>query len=495
MKKLAFIVIFLFLVINLYGMLDLELYRTFVIGEDGVYGAKTIASPGDMTSDGKDDIVIYTVYYLEDKTTLKYIQMDDRYDSNIREVDIEKGGSVFSNIGDINADGVNDFGLGAPVHDYTIGRASIYLGNPVITDFSPEYVYNGSDFNAYFGQEIVTLGDMNDDGYSDFAICQPGGLYLGPGGEIRLYSGLTPSESYRNLTLEPNNGFFIFPPADVNGDHEKEFYFAKFNASTLELQLCVLRDMDTDIEIIEPFSWPNFYSIPYIIETLHGDRILLGTADDNLLLEIKANDTLPSGYEITEYTSLDFAVRSLEKIQDLTGDGVSEFATLKSYGSDQPLAGCIYILDPMEEYSIIDSFCIRGGIEISRFFKTADISGDSLYEFYIEYSSDTSIYTYLDIYSFVGDRSIYEPERKPAENYSISQYISNGALIFKSNFETDASISIYDITGKSVMNYSIRISKGQNVLPVDNLNSGIYFYRVFDNYSENQIKGKILITK
>src|SRR4029079_15805256 len=75
-------------------------------------------------------------------------------------------------LGDLNADGYGDIGIGAYLNDAAgvdAGRAYIYYGGPVV-DTVPDVVLTGEAADDDFGKSICGAGDVNRDGYADVAV-------------------------------------------------------------------------------------------------------------------------------------------------------------------------------------------------------------------------------------------------------------------------------------------------------------------------------------
>ena len=71
------------------------------------------------------------------------------------------------NLGDINGDGIDDFGI--PIYDNEIGRLDLFWGSDPL-DTIPDWQIE-HDFIypiGVFGAHLDSLGDMNGDGWSDF---------------------------------------------------------------------------------------------------------------------------------------------------------------------------------------------------------------------------------------------------------------------------------------------------------------------------------------
>ncbi|HRW10142.1 MAG TPA: integrin alpha [Caldilineaceae bacterium] len=122
-------------------------------------------------------------------------------------------GWVGANLGDLNGDGVNDFGTTAPFYggDQALGKIYIYSG----ADGTLLNEATGVEGNR-FGYSLSSAGDVNGDGTPDYIV---GGA--GPANRIVVYAGAdhtvihdltTPSE------VPENFGASVAGAGDVNGD-------------------------------------------------------------------------------------------------------------------------------------------------------------------------------------------------------------------------------------------------------------------------------------
>lgn len=97
--------------------------------------------------------------------------------------------------GDVNGDGVDDFLIGVPGAKAGKGKATLFSGvryedSPFYTELWSETGsrgYGGSAADG-FGDGLCALGDINADGYDDFAVSSGNGryvmVYLGPDGSL-----------------------------------------------------------------------------------------------------------------------------------------------------------------------------------------------------------------------------------------------------------------------------------------------------------------------
>jgi FG-GAP repeat protein len=133
-------------------------------------------------------------------------------------------GRCVSGAGDVNNDGVPDLIICSPKADFNgqgSGRARVYSG----ANFSLLYTIDGAAAKDFMGFAAAALGDVNFDGYDDFAIgasqFDDDVAFPGPGvGYVNVYSGRTGAMLYQ-FTGAHNTAFMghaLGTAGDVNGD-------------------------------------------------------------------------------------------------------------------------------------------------------------------------------------------------------------------------------------------------------------------------------------
>ncbi len=115
-------------------------------------------------------------------------------------------------LGDLNADGVGDFLVGAP-NAGSVGQARVLSGSAgttLLTLFGPS---PGSGF----GWSVSGTGDVNGDGIADFVV---GALYAGTGGQARIFSGATGAtvSTFNAPASGSQFGASVDGGADIDGD-------------------------------------------------------------------------------------------------------------------------------------------------------------------------------------------------------------------------------------------------------------------------------------
>lgn len=101
-------------------------------------------------------------------------------------------GSAVAGVGDLNGDGYADFAVGVPGHDIELrneGAVAVYFGRPGPLPSEPALFLVGRSRDESFGTAIAG-GDFNGDGYADLAIGAPGSN-LGEvnGGAVFIFHG------------------------------------------------------------------------------------------------------------------------------------------------------------------------------------------------------------------------------------------------------------------------------------------------------------------
>ena len=129
-------------------------------------------------------------------------------------------------VGDVNVDGFDDFIVGARGNagqipgSYTPGSAYLYFGGPTV-DSTPDLIFAGEYPGDSFGSTLAGLGDVNADGYDDFVITAPWWPQKGYRGKAYIYFGGPGLDNVADLTFsiwEGELGIGVCPGGDFDGD-------------------------------------------------------------------------------------------------------------------------------------------------------------------------------------------------------------------------------------------------------------------------------------
>jgi FG-GAP repeat len=136
------------------------------------FGA-SIARLGDVNGDGKSDVAVGAAGKGGSVTVLSGANWSKLY--TLAAPAAGTGfGSVLAHVGDVNGDGVPDFGCGAPLSDRNgpdSGELTLYSGSNGALLSS----LVGSTANERLGAAVAWAGDRDKDGKAEFAVTAPGG--------------------------------------------------------------------------------------------------------------------------------------------------------------------------------------------------------------------------------------------------------------------------------------------------------------------------------
>ena len=138
-------------------------------------------------------------------------------------------GKVVTKLGDINSDGLDDFGIGA--YDWageTPGYVYIFLGGKQIPSNAKAsdaaWVIRGGRSDTMFGCSLAGTGDIDGDGIDDFMV----GSNAYKRGAVYLYLGTNDGKFISpSIVINVGNnwkfGKAVAPAGDVNGDGRMDF--------------------------------------------------------------------------------------------------------------------------------------------------------------------------------------------------------------------------------------------------------------------------------
>ncbi len=177
---------------------------------DFCFGSE-LHNAGDINQDDMSEFIITSDGY-----AYIYSGLDTCIAINIRKWGYKEnsGNPRVGTGGDINNDGHNDLILGNP--NYTnelnemVGIAHVFLGGKILDTF-PDLTLTGGTHWGEFSKNMSIIGDINNDGYEEFAIAERGfPNYENPLGKITIYSLNKLNEIDKYKDLYPQNGFRLY---------------------------------------------------------------------------------------------------------------------------------------------------------------------------------------------------------------------------------------------------------------------------------------------
>jgi len=92
-------------------------------------------------------------------------------------------------LGDFNRDGYDDIIVGADGVESDTGRVLIYLGGPAGLQDTPAWLWDGEGSGDRFGYAVTGAGDLNSDGWMDFAVGAPFAVAGDSRGKVYIFYG------------------------------------------------------------------------------------------------------------------------------------------------------------------------------------------------------------------------------------------------------------------------------------------------------------------
>lgn len=202
MKQTLFSLSVLLLPLTSLAVTEIELSElaTATANEAGQNASEALAGLGDINGDGYEDVAIGAPDAAAGGSGLVYLlygqadRLDEVILENLPALQGEDNGdhlgSAVAGVGDVNADGYDDFVVTAIYHDTSIANpGTVYLIYGQSAQFTSQTVANqprwyGETKSDHAGVSLAGVGDLNNDGYDDIAIGatwqddRRGGVYL-----------------------------------------------------------------------------------------------------------------------------------------------------------------------------------------------------------------------------------------------------------------------------------------------------------------------------
>ncbi len=156
-----------------------------------------------------------------------------------REVDGRFGISI-DGLGDLDKDGYTDVIVGSDGVDHDRGRVQIFMGGPRGLDETPSWTWDGENQGDRFGHAVTGAGDLNGDGWLDFAIGAPSAVAGDSRGKVYVFNGkpslddVRVSKVLQGQMLRSYFGLSIRLAGDVNNDGFSDLVVSSPDASSGE---------------------------------------------------------------------------------------------------------------------------------------------------------------------------------------------------------------------------------------------------------------------
>ena len=208
----------------------------------------SVATAGDVNGDGYSDVIVGASEYANGNSwegaayvyygSISGLSLTPAWSAESNETGASFGRSV-GTAGDINGDGYSDIIIGAPCNEYhsrRTGNVYVFHGSASGlgdngTPGNADWVAQGDQLIAFFGDSVATAGDVNGDGYSDIIVGAPyydspesneGKVFAYYGSATGLGSNGTPSNAdWSEDGYDLTNLYFgdsVSTAGDINGD-------------------------------------------------------------------------------------------------------------------------------------------------------------------------------------------------------------------------------------------------------------------------------------
>lgn len=226
-------------------------------------------------------------------------------------------GNTLAPAGDVDGDGVPDLLVGGPSADVGMSNNGAAA---VLSGFDGSLIYRliGSKDGGEFGSAVAGVGDMNGDGWDDFAVAAKREEVIPTSyGKVRVFSGydagiLFEFEAGLGVDLY---GYGLCSPGDLNGDFIPDLVIGSFYPFTLHFlsgadgsEFFTVSDVGPTARALGDV---NLDGVPDIGTEDHEHAYVLSGVDGAVLLQFP-------GY------STEFANLQIEAVGDLNGDGYPE---------------------------------------------------------------------------------------------------------------------------------------------------------------------------
>lgn len=187
----------------------------------------SVSTAGDVNGDGFSDVIVGSAHDFSEPSKGKaHIFFGGASMDNVADVKMvgeqlaDNFGFSVSTAGDVNGDGFSDVAVGASEFNGGKGKAFIYFGGTLM-DTTADVLMTGASPTDVFGGIVASLGDMNNDGYSDLIVGSE--HFESDRGMANIFFGGAQMNNVADITLvgeAPGDdfGLAVSSAGDVNSD-------------------------------------------------------------------------------------------------------------------------------------------------------------------------------------------------------------------------------------------------------------------------------------
>ncbi len=452
------------------GNPDFELEPDYSFS-NGVYFYGSFLNTGDVNNDGYTDYII-----LDGPNRLKLHYGGQKLDTTgFLIYESKYYNQIYSDrvdlIGDVNGDGYNDFAISSPYNwDNGISYVFFYLGGDSISN-EPFVTFEHSPWidpnsEAGFGHAISGIGDVNEDGYDDILISDP------------IYADTVGAVNSGRVYLY-YGGSEMDSIADSILIENKELNFGN------NIKRVLIKKNDNISVAITSLDKIHFYNLTDELFSINGKKFGLGG-----------------------YVSIGLG-------GDINGDGYNDFLIGNTNYRNKAgtMVGGAFLYYGNSENDTLYDCKIEGEHKWDEFSKVQDIigdfNGDGYDDFFIiapSYPDYKNPKGKLYLYSYKKYMSIGNLNNKIIRRFELLQNYPNPfnpstTIQYKINKPGFVQLKIYDINGKLIKTL---VKKGQNsgVYKVVwdakndmgiNVSTGLYFYRL--SFNKKVVSKKMLLIR
>ena len=477
---------------------------------------------GDVNGDGFDDFMVAS--YVSNTVTL-YLgssgldlikDVTFKPHSSMKQV-VNFGG--ISGIGDVNADGYDDFIIHAAFRDYVLGKGIVFLyygGIEVdtvpVNEFYEDWNQDG------FGSFTTGIGDLNKDGYDDFVVGSYYNWDNGKGYAYLFWGGDTISWN-RSLTFvspNPLTGDFFGRSAanigDINNDGYDDLAIGAPNQAFPDSGKVYIyyggNPMDTisDAILVSDRDTYEFGRIIKNVGDINGDGVnhFFVNSDDYIFLFTGTNRNV-----FINGSDLGFGgYLNIEAGFDINKDRINDFiiGNTNYLNSDSIWVGGSFLFLGNEILDTIYNYKLEGetrGSEFSKVISHGDINGDGYDELFILSPSYPDfdkpqgkiyIYSYKKITEVKDYKGNYPNNFKLYQNYP-NPFNPTTIISYEIPTRGLVTVIIYDVLGKKITTLvNEEKTPGEYKVRFDgsDLASGIYFCQlIVDSFGK---AGSVILT-